>query len=205
MFRTTIAALLLAAAPYQAWRSGTVPSNPSSGVRHVFADSANGDALSVRTAGPATVSLENGVPLVTQVDCAVSASYCTIWSYTPPASKSIYLTAYIIVDSGSTTVAPQFRVSSADAGYTGRCSWELFFDAVPTTTAPIWFHAAIGAAPQDTGGTSWGSVDPQPVELHCVLFSDASPGAILIEWQLETGTTPTQSVLLGSYYTAFAM
>lgn len=140
--------------------------------------------------------------LTGQVNCAVSASYCTIFSYTPSASKTIYLTANLIIDSGSTTVAPQFRVSSADSGYTGRCSWELFAAAVATTTAPIWVHTAIGTAPADTAGTTWGSVDPQPVELHCVLIADASPGAILIEWQLETGTSPTQSILVGSYYTA---
>ncbi|MGH9811519.1 MAG: hypothetical protein ACRD4T_00135 [Candidatus Acidiferrales bacterium] len=134
------------------------------------------------------------VTLASPVTCAVSASYCTIFSYTPGASKNIALRAFILVDSDSTTVAPQFRVSSADTGYVGNCLW--------TANAGAFDLIAIGTGPADTADTSWTTAAPQPVRVECALTSDASPGAILIEWQLETGTSPTQTVLAGSYYTA---
>ena len=140
--------------------------------------------------------------LANDVTCAVSASYCTVFSYTPGASKKIVLTAWLVVNSASTTVAPQFRVSSADTGYTGRCTWAAYSAAVATTTAPVYDNIAIGAAPADTADTAWGSTADQPVTVLCNLVSDASPGAILIEWQLETGTSPTQTIRAGSYYVA---
>ena len=135
------------------------------------------------------------------VTCEVSASYCTIFSVTPTASSGVALYAWILIDSDSTTVAPQFRVSSADAGYTGMCNWTAFQAAAATTTAPQYNNIAIGTAPADTADTSWGTTDPQTVEVRCSLLADASPGALVIEWQLETGTTPVQTVLDGSYYT----
>lgn len=134
------------------------------------------------------------------VTCAVSASYCTIWSVTPAsASKGVHLIARIIIDTDSTTVAPQFRVRSADTGYTGICTWVLYDKASGTTTAPAYVNTAIGTAPADTAQLEWGVTTPSVVEVDCGLLADASPGAIVVEWRLETGTTPTQTVLAGSY------
>jgi hypothetical protein len=139
--------------------------------------------------------------LESDVTCAVSASYCTIWSITPGASRGVMINAQIVIDADSTAVAPQFRVSSADSGYTGFCSWELFTNSTGTTGAPGYFHVSIGTAPADTAGTTWPDTDPRLVRVACALVSDASPGAILIELQLETGTSPTQTVKAGSWYT----
>lgn len=139
--------------------------------------------------------------LANNVNCAVSASYCTIWSHTPAtASKGVFLVAHIIIDSNSATVAPQFRVSSADTGYTGTCYWQLPL-AAGSTTVPTADNVAIGTGPADTADTAWTDA-PRAVNVNCALLADASPGAILIEWQLETGTTPTQNVLAGSYMTS---
>lgn len=135
------------------------------------------------------------------VTCAVSDSYCTIFSVTPSVgSTGLTLYAFMIIDPDSTSVAPQFRVSSADAGYTGRCTWTLYAFG-DGTTAPAIDNVAIGTNPADTADTGWGTTTPHPIEVRCGLLADADPGAILIEWQLETSTTPTQTVLDGSYYT----
>lgn len=138
--------------------------------------------------------------LAADVTCAVSASYCTIWSITPAASQSVAIRAHILIVTGSTTVAPQFRVSSADTGYVGICTWTLYDKATATTTAPAYVNTAIAAAPADTASTAWPVTTITQVEVNCALQADASPGAILIEWQLETGTSPTQTVKAGSYY-----
>ena len=137
----------------------------------------------------------SGGKLGANVTCSASASYCQIFSVTPAASSGVALYAYLIVDTDSTTVAPQFRVSSADTGYTGTCHWTCLDAAAPRTDL-----VAIGAAPVDTADTAWAGTDPRVVEVRCALLSDATPGAIAIEWQLETGVSPTQSVLSGSYY-----
>lgn len=137
--------------------------------------------------------------LSTPATCAVSASYCNIFAYTPGASRGVRLTARIIVDSDSTTVAPQFRVSSADTGYTGICHWVLWDKATGTTTAPAYVNTAIGTAPADTASTAWPSTANTIVEVECGLQADASPGVINVEWQLETGTSPLQVVRDGSY------
>ena len=136
--------------------------------------------------------------LTADATCAVSASYCTIFSYTPAtASTGVALTAYVLIDTDSTTVAARFRVRSADTGYTGNCHWTLL-----DNSSPDYDLVAIGTAPADTGDTSWGGTDPRWAEVRCSLLADASPGAIVVEWALETGTSPTQTVLSGSYFDA---
>jgi hypothetical protein len=141
--------------------------------------------------------------LAADITCAVSASYCTIWSITPPVvSAGVTIKALLHVVSASTTVAPQFRVSSADSGYTGKCTWTIYDRATTATTAPLYLTTSIGTAPPDTAATAWIEASaPTPVEVICTLLADASPGAILIEWQLETGTSPTQTVRKGSRLT----
>lgn len=136
------------------------------------------------------------------VDCAVNASYCTIFTISGggiSASRGLYIEGHLNVDTNSTTVAAQFRVSSADAGYTGNCQW-IAPESTTATTAPATDIVAIGSAPGDTAGTTWFSTAPVPVQFHCALLSDGSPGDIVVEFQLETGTS-TQTVLRGSYYT----
>lgn len=137
--------------------------------------------------------------LTLPVDCAVSASYCTIFSITPGTiSSGVAIYAQIVIDSNSATVAPQFRVSTADAGYAGACTWVTYAAADDTTTAPTYDNEPIQSS-TDTADTAW--VDGQRIaEVRCSLLADADPGAILIEWQLETGTSPTQRVEAGSYY-----
>jgi hypothetical protein len=147
--------------------------------------------------------VDAGAPTVlgANVDCAVNASYCTIFTIAGAgisASRGLGIDGLLLVDTNSTTVAGQFRVRSADTGYTGVCHWQLLESTTATTIqASDWI--AIGSNPGDTAGTTWASVDPTPAYFSCALLSDASPGDIIVEWQLETGTA-TQTVLRGSNY-----
>lgn len=38
------------------------------------------------------------------------------------------------------------------------------------------------------------------VGFTCAGLTDAGPGTLVIEWALETGTSPTQTIRAGSYY-----
>lgn len=137
------------------------------------------------------------------VTCAVSASYCTIWTIASggiSASRGLHISGKLIIDTDSTTVAPQFRIRSADTGYTGNCYWRTPESTTLTTIFAV-DNVPIAAAPADTAGTAFSTATPTPVWFDCALLSDASPGDIIVEWQLETGTSPTQTILRGSYYT----
>lgn len=163
----------------------------------------SGSGISCGLGSTTTCRVDAGVTakLSAAIPCAVSASYCTIFTIPVTSTTAgVYLEASILIDTDSTSVAPQFRVRSADTGYTGICNWEIFDKAAATTTGPLYVNTAIAANPADTAGTTWGTTAPQWVNVTCALQADASPGDIIIEWQLETGTTPTQNVLAGSHY-----
>lgn len=155
------------------------------------------------TAGSAGCRVVDGSTILSaDVTCALSASYCTIFTIPAAlitASRALEIDGRLLVDADSTTVAPQFRVSSADTGYSGHCQWTANESTV-ATDPPSTDIVAIGTAPADTGGTTWFSTAAQIVRVQCALVADASPGDIVIEFQLETGTTPTQTVLRGSSY-----
>ncbi len=137
--------------------------------------------------------------LTEQIECTDSVGYCAIFSHTPRiASSGVPLYAFILIDPNSTSVAPQFRVSTTDAGYSGICTWTLYPWGAGTT-APTIDNIVVGTAPTDTADTGWGTANQHVAEVRCALLADADPGPISVEWQLETGSTPTQAVLAGSY------
>lgn len=142
------------------------------------------------------------VPLTGNVGVAASASYTTVFSTTPVASKTNLIEYHILHTASATTVGVQFRVSSADAGNVGNCWFSAHGIAATAASAVAEEYdvIAIGAAPADNGAAAAGFTAMNLVDIYCQFTSDGTPGAVLLEAQLETGTTSI-NVLAGSYYT----
>lgn len=96
----------------------------------------------------------------------------------------------------------QFRVSSADTGNVGNCFFAAHGIAgtAASATAEEYDVIAIGSAPADNATAAAGFTALNVVEIFCQFTSDGTPGAVLLEAQLETGTSSI-NVLAGSYYT----
>lgn len=135
--------------------------------------------------------------LAANVTTTSNSAYTTAFSYTPPASAVVRLDFYLIETSSVAGNAVQHRVSSADTGNVGNCMF-----TIPTAAAAATFDTiAIAAAPADDGGTLWLNTARTPVRISCTFISDASPGAVLLEFQGEINGS-TYTVHGGSYYVA---
>jgi hypothetical protein len=139
--------------------------------------------------------------LTSPVAVAVNASYVTVFTVTPGTSKQNQLEFRIMHAASATTVGVQFRVSSADAGNVGNCFFATHGVAgtAASATAEEYDVIAIGAAPADTGAAAAGFTALNVVDILCNFASDGTPGNVLLEAQLETGTVSI-NVLAGSYY-----
>lgn len=158
---------------------------------------------SLRTNGAAN-AMEWGprhVVLASPVAVAVSASYVTVFTITPVASKTNSLRIQAFHAASATTIGVQWRVRSADTGNVGTCAFtHLGINATVSSSIDI-FHAqiAIGAAPSDSASLASFSTAFNEVDINCAWTSDGTPGDVIVEAQLETGTTSV-NVLAGSSY-----
>ncbi len=135
--------------------------------------------------------------LAANVTTTSATAYSTAFSYTPPASAQVRLDFYLISSSSTAGNAVQYRVSSADTGNVGNCMF-----TIPTAATAATFDViAIASAPADDGGTLWLNTARTAVKIECTFTSDASPGAVLLEFQGEIAST-TYTVHAGSYYVA---
>lgn len=143
------------------------------------------------------------VVLASPVAVAVNATYVTIFTVQPILSKTNNIAFRIFHAASAATVGMQFRVSSADAGNVGTCSF-LHMGITAAGAASAVDHwlvvTAIGAAPADTAALGTFNTTFNPVYIDCAFTSDGTPGTVLLEAQLETGTTST-NILAGSSYT----
>ncbi len=139
--------------------------------------------------------------LTSPVAVAVNASYVTVFTITPQASKSNLLHMEVFHSASATTVGVQFRVSSADAGNVGNCLFQTkgIAGTAASATAEEYDNIAIGAAPADTAAAAASNTTLNLVVIDCAFTSDGSPGGVLLEAQLETGTTSI-NILAPSYY-----
>jgi hypothetical protein len=139
--------------------------------------------------------------LASNVAVAVNATYVQVFSVTPTASKTNSLSFTVFHTASATTVGVQFRVSSADAGNVGTCFFAAHGIAgtAASAVAEEYDVIAIGAAPVDNASAAAGFTALNKVDVDCQFVSDATPGAVLLEAQLETGTASI-NVLAGSRY-----
>lgn len=139
--------------------------------------------------------------LTAPVAVAVNASYATVFTVTPGTSTTNLLRFSIYHTASATTVGVQFRVSSADAGNVGSCHFSAYgvSGTASSATAVEQDTIAIGSAPADTGAAAAFSTTLNRVDVDCQFASDGTPGNVLLEAQLETGTTSI-NVLAGSHY-----
>lgn len=173
-------------------------SNPTDCGANQFANAidASGNLACAAPAGGGPTVLAADVP------CAVSASYCAIFSVTPQASKFHRLNFRLIMtNSGATTVGLQFRVRSADA--VGSC-W-FVHPGIAGTAASATGHEvdviAISANPGDNAAAaSFAQNTAWPMDVNCAFLTDAAPDVVVLEFQLETGTA-SASARAGSSYT----
>lgn len=215
-----------AAATANYWQSGMSAANMSSTVAAIRLQTTNaadaddlkfavqagvagagGNVFTVDEEGDTQATSYNGMRIVRlAADQAIddNASYDTIFSYTPPASKNINIYYSVSVIPSATTVGVQLRVSSADTGYVGNCVFTTYgiSGTAASATAIESDIIAIAAAPADTAAAAaCAAAAPCLIDVTCTLTSDASPGAILLEGQLETGTTNAPAKAGATYYT----
>lgn len=141
------------------------------------------------------------VVLASPVAVAVSASYVTVFTITPIASKTNSLRAQVFHAASATTVGMQYRVRSADAGNVGSCAFtHIGINATVASSVDV-FHAviAIASAPVDSASLASFSTAFNETDINCAWTSDGTPGDVILEAQLETGTTST-NILAGSSY-----
>jgi hypothetical protein len=140
--------------------------------------------------------------LTSPVAVAVNASYVTVFTITPGVSKSNVLDFTILHTASSLLVGVQFRVRSADAGNVGSCTFTHFGINATVQSSVGTFTVgaiAIAAAPVDTAALAASSLAINRVDVKCAFASDGTPGDVILEAQLETGTTSI-NILTGSYY-----
>lgn len=149
---------------------------------------------------PAAGSWPTG-KLTSPVAVAVSASYVTVFSVTPGTSKENLLSFHMLHTASATTVGVQFRVLSADSGNVGNCFFQTkgVAGTAASATAEEYDTIAIGSNPSDTAAAAASATALNLVDINCQFVSDGSPGAVVLEAQLETGTTSI-NILAGSYY-----
>lgn len=175
-------------------------SNPTDCAGGQFANAIDASG-NLTCAAPAAGGFPTG-KLSAPVAVAVNASYVQVFSVTPGASLSHLLSFRILHTASATTVGVQFRVSSADTGNVGNCIFQAkgIAGTAASATAEEYDTIAIAAAPADNAAAAASSTALNIVEIDCQFVSDGSPGALLLEAQLETGTTSI-NILPGSYYT----
>jgi hypothetical protein len=139
--------------------------------------------------------------LGSDVAVAVNATYVTVFTITPAASKKNNLRVQVFHQASATTVGMQFRVRSADAGNVGVCAFTHFgINATASSNVGTFMAVtAIGAAPVDTASLASFATNFNEVNIDCAWTSDGTPGDVIVEAQLETGTTST-NILAGSSY-----
>lgn len=141
------------------------------------------------------------------VNVAVSASYVTVFTVTGATignSKNIELIFRVVHIATADTIGMQYRVLSADTGYVGNCYFRQCGISGSTVSASVCENDifAIGTNPSDTGaGASCRTSAPCEAEIKCTLTSDASAGDVVLEAQLETGTTSAPIKAGSTYYT----
>jgi hypothetical protein len=139
-----------------------------------------------------------GLPYVmldNTVSCSVIApNYCTIFTYSPPASSHVQQEFYLIAKSSAAGVGMQFRVISTDANI-GNC----FFETPTAAAAQTFDLIPITSSSADTGEQAWLNAFPTPVRVRCSYTTDASPTDVILQLQMETATTG--EIRSGSYYT----
>lgn len=144
--------------------------------------------------------------LANDVAVAVSASYVTVFTVTGATignSKNAELFFRVVHEATANTIGMQYRVRSDDA-YVGRCHY--IAHGIAGTAASATGHEAdtiaIAAAPADNAAAaSCAAAAPCLTEVMCVLRSDASAGDVLLEAQLETGTSSAPIKAGSTYYT----
>lgn len=157
-----------------------------------------GDATWATPAGGATWPTGK---LTAPVAVAVNATYVTVFTVTPGTSKSNLLHVEAFHTASATTVGVQFRVRSADAGNVGTCLFQTkgIAGTAASATAEEYDSIAIGAAPADTAAAAASATALNLVVIDCQFDSDGTPGDVIVEAQLETGTTSI-NILAPSYY-----
>lgn len=148
----------------------------------------------------------NGITrLANDVAVAVNASYVTVFTVTGASignNKNVSLDFRAVYIATANTVGMQFRVRSADTGYVGNCAfitWGVSGTAASATAIETDI-IAIGTAPADTAAAAACAAAPCIVDVECSLTSDASAGDVLLEAQLETGTSSAPIKAGSSFY-----
>ena len=158
-------------------------------------------AIAIATYSDAQAA-DSAARLAADVGVNVNATYLPVFSYTPGASLNINFVAHLSYIASANTIGMQVRVMSADTGYAGNCAFTTY--GVSGTAASATVNEidiiAIGTNPADTAAAAACAATPCAIDISCNLTSDASPGAIVVEAQLETGTTSAPIKAGASYY-----
>ena len=133
--------------------------------------------------------------LANDVTCAVTATYCTVWTIPLTASSGNRLSVNMIGDSNTAGSAIQMRVQFDNSGNTGYCTYRTF-----TTATAEALDVLSATATTDTGETVWlaGANIPMPLNIDCGFETDATPGNALVQIQMEVASTGT--IQKGSNY-----
>ena len=133
--------------------------------------------------------------LANDVTCAVTATYCTVWTIPLTASSGNRLVINMIGDSNTAGSAIQMRVQFDNSGNTGYCLYRTY----TTATAEV-LDTLLATATTDTGETVWlaGANIPMPLNINCGFETDSSPGNALVQIQMEVASTGT--IQKGSNY-----
>ena len=134
--------------------------------------------------------------LASDVTCTSTGSYCTVFTIPLTASSGNAITVLLVGDSNTAGVAIQPTARFDNAGNTGYCLFRHF----TTASAEVLDMLSITTTTADTGETTWlpGANIPSPLTIDCGLETDASPGNLLIQIQMET--TGTGTIQKGSHY-----
>lgn len=132
-----------------------------------------------------------------------AVAWTTAISYTPPASKSVFVTFNLIVSSSATANGVQLRPNTSEAGTIGSCVfWQPGISGTATSaTAQEADIIAITSASGETAAAAANATTRFPWRVDCAFASDASPTAVNIQVQAETGGS-TATIHAGSSYTA---
>jgi hypothetical protein len=161
-----------------------------------------GEGLKVNAAGTQITWKASwpSIILASPVAVAVNASYVAIFTTAPGTSATNMFQYHILHKASATTVGVQFRVRSADSGNVGSCVFQAkgIAGTASSATAEEYDIIAIGSNPADTGAAAAYDTALNAVEIDCHFTSDGTPGDVILEAQLETGTTSID-ILAGSY------
>lgn len=141
--------------------------------------------------------------LSADVTVNVNATYVNVFSVTPPASKNVTLFFRLMYVPTANTIGEQITVESADAA-NGNCAFTTYGISGTAASATVNEYDILAiqssGTSTDTAAAAACNTTACPLEVLCTFISDASPQAVILKAQLETGTSDAP-IKAGSFYT----